>query len=282
VGSRNRAVVPGFVVLLSLWLLATTPDALSGAALAGPLEYANANGAFFVQASIASLMLFAAWRSRSAKLAALLATAVLSLVVFSTKSVAAIVLLILLPVTCLPIAVWRRAQMTVVVCTALFVAALGTTVALGATYSTENRVSVLDHIVDSTLDQRRVALWHEALQMMLDNPGKGVGIARFQALSPTAGRDRDARWTHNGFLQQGAETGVTGLLLTVLMFMWAFVSLSRIRADTFTVLGGIALAALAIHACVDYVLHFPQVVMVTAALVGTAMASPSRAQERAI
>ena len=39
-------------------------------------------------------------------------------------------------------------------------------------------------------------------------------------------------------------------------------------------LGAAALAALVIHACVDYVLHFPAVPLAAAALVGTAQAVP--------
>jgi hypothetical protein len=71
-------------------------------------------------------------------------------------------------------------------------------------------------------------------------------------------------------LQQGAETGVIGLLLLIFIVIWGFSSLGAVKGDTVTVLGGVALAALGIHACVDYILHFPAVPIAASALVGAA------------
>jgi hypothetical protein len=75
-------------------------------------------------------------------------------------------------------------------------------------------------------------------------------------------------------LQQGAETGLAGLLLVVGIFVWGFVSLRTAPTiDAVTVLGAVGLAALGIHASMDYILHFPAVPLTAAALVGAAGAA---------
>jgi hypothetical protein len=67
----------------------------------------------------------------------------------------------------------------------------------------------------------------------------------------------------------------------VLVFVWGFARLWVHPApDVMVALGAASLAALGLHACVDYVLHFPAVPLTAAALVGTAQAVPFRRSRR--
>ncbi|MGH2595282.1 MAG: hypothetical protein ACRDH7_04885, partial [Actinomycetota bacterium] len=98
---------------------------------------------------------------------------------------------------------------------------------------------------------------------------------------PLARRDRDARWAHNEFLQQGVELGWTGVALVVLLFLWGFVRLGMHPApDIIVALGAASLAALGIHASVDYVMHFPAVPLTAVALVATAQSVQRRRPRR--
>jgi O-antigen ligase len=267
----RRSLVPAAVVAGSVLLAGTTPDVLSGASLGGPLGYANANGAFFVQASVAGLMLTAASRTTLVKAVGLVTAIALGVVPFAAKSLTSAILLILLPVFALTIRALAGARVAIAACAAIFIGVFAASIILGSTYASGVRASRLDRLVDATLDERRVALWHEAIVMMRDRPVVGVGLGGFQALSPTARSDRDARWAHNSFIQHGAETGLIGLVLLTLLVLWGFSSLSAFtRPDILSVLGAVGLSALAIHACVDYVLHFPLVPVTAAALVGAA------------
>jgi O-antigen ligase len=107
--------------------------------------------------------------------------------------------------------------------------------------------------------------------MMRNHPLAGVGPGRFSRFSPTAQSDPDEPWAHNDFLQQGAEAGIPGLVLLTLLFAWGFVRLRARRNDATTVLAAAALAALGIHACIEYVLQRPAVPVITAALLGSAL-----------
>lgn len=271
--SMRRTLVPATVVGGAAWVAVITPDLLSGAALGGPLGYANANGAFFLQAAMAGLMLAAGSRATPVRILGLLAAAAFGVVPFAAKSVTSAVLLLVLPVVALSVRAFIGARVAIAFCAVLFIVAFSATIVLGSTYEARDRSSLVARFVDASLDERRAALWHEALAMMRAHPVTGVGLGGFQMLSPTARSDRDARWAHNSFLQQGAETGLIGLLLLVVLFVWGFAGLAASRTPSISlVLGAGALTALGIHACVDYILHFPAVPLTTAALVGAASA----------
>ena len=76
--------------------------------------------------------------------------------------------------------------------------------------------------------------------------------------APTALADADARWAHSAYLQVGAETGVIGAALLGLVLLWVFGALYRSRQDErLIVIGTAAVTALAVHAAIDYVAHFP-------------------------
>jgi hypothetical protein len=156
----------------------------------------------------------------------------------------------------------------------LFVAVLATTIALGATYREENGAV-------RVIPEDRVALWHAALDILSERP-TGVGPGRFDDVPPRFLPEGDVRWAEHDVLQQGAELGWAGLILTVLLFLWGFARLWLHPApDAYVVLGAVALAVLGIAAAVTHVLHVPIVPLVTAALVGSAQ-SLARHGDRAV
>jgi O-antigen ligase len=277
VASVRRPLIPAVIVGAAAVLAVSTPDVLSSAPLSGPFGYSNAKGAFFLQAAIAGLMLATVSRSAPGRFLGVVASIAFGLVPFVVESLTPAVLVFLLPIAALAPRGSVMARAAPLGCGLLFVATLSVTIALGAVYTTADRSGLVDRVVDSTLSQRRAALWHEALVIMGDHPIAGVGVGGFEIFSPTARSDPDARWAHNSFLQQGAETGVVGLILLLLLFVWGFARLGAIGTpDAFSALGAVALAALGIHACVDYILHFPAVPLTAAALVGAAGASQKR------
>jgi len=89
-----------------------------------------------------------------------------------------------------------------------------------------------------TEETGRLQIWGRGIGYMLQHPVFGVGPGNFQTaegtLSPLADRQQfgvGVRWNaaHNTYIQVGAETGVVGLLLFLVMIGGAFVALSRSR-----------------------------------------------------
>lgn len=273
-GLLGRWLVPAAVVAVAATVAMVSPDTLSRSPLQGPFGYVNAAGAFFVQASLAGLMLAAATRAWPARIVGVLAAVVFAAIPFLRGSLAAAALIAFLPAAVLLARGARMVRAAVVACAGLFVLALTATVVVGALHQAGRGAGPLDGLVDRTLSERRAALWHDAIEIMRDEPVTGVGPGRFALVAPTAIGDRDARWGHNELLQQGAEQGLVGFALLLLVFLWGFarlwVSPSR---DSVTALGAVALAALGIQASIDYVLHFPAVPIVAAVLVGVAQSS---------
>jgi peptidoglycan/xylan/chitin deacetylase (PgdA/CDA1 family) len=152
----------------------------------------------------------------------------------------------------------------------VLVAALGTT-ALGAWGDPAS--------LGETLDGRRVRLWTEAASLMEEHALFGVGPGRFAAESPTGGSDLDARWAHHGFLHQGAETGIPGYVLLLLLFLWALLRIATAPGPPgVAVMAAAAVAALATMGSFDYVLHFPLITTIGAALAGTGARQPGRSE----
>ena len=273
VGRLHRALVPATVAIVAA-ALALTSGVLDSGPLGGPFGYRNATGAFYVQATVAALMVAAAVRWRPLRVVGI-AIAVWFAAVAATVSVAAAAGLVVVAVASIALGGARLARGSIVAVALIFVAVLAGTVALGAGYRPGP-----GSVFVRALTERRLELWHESLALIADHPG-GVGPGRFQDVDPTALGDRDARWAHNEFLQQGVELGWAGLVLVVLLFLWGFARLWVHPApDLVVALGAASLAALGIHASVDYVLHFPAVPLAAAALVGTAQAVPLRRSRR--
>ena len=269
---RARWIVPSLLaggIVVTAWLFRS--DLPSAGPLVGPLHYTNASAALYLQGTIAAMLLQVVAPKRWLRISGLVAAVVLGGATLLTNSMAADALLVLAVIvgSCRTQR-WSRVAIASVGC--LLVVALSTSVSLGLLYRPCSDDSAVQRIVGQTLSQRRPALWHDALELMERYPLTGVGPGRFQYASPVARSDRDARWAHNGFLQQGAETGFLGLVIIVAIFGWAFVKLwTAPRHDGAPALGSAALGALGIQACIDYVFHFPVLPIVAAALVGVAV-----------
>jgi O-antigen ligase len=170
----------------------------------------------------------------------------------------------------------RAIRTFVAVMAALLAVAIGISVVLGLTIGGSSRDG--GSAVEDALSSRRPALWHDALVLIREHPINGVGPERFQLESPIARSDPDARWAHDEFLQEGAEQGVVGGALLILLFGWGFLRLSLAAVpDRVTALAATSLAALGIQSSIDYVMHFPALPLVVAALVGAASASSVKA-----
>jgi O-antigen ligase len=275
--------------------------------LGPPLGYANANAALFVQAEVAALMLLVLstrlWHRATAGMLA----AVFALMPVLIGSVAGSIL----AAGVAGAAVLRRARWVPAACgLALALAFVATTAAgglratrgapgtaasdspaAGAPRSRSTTEAILHPpgpkqltAVERAVEgNRRVVLWGEAFSIMAHRPLWGTGPGRFAETAPTALADPDAAWAHNGFLQQGAETGVPGLILVASLFAWALAQTEGVHrraasgrrragasVQAMQAVGAAGVAALGMHATVDYVLHFPAVTVAGALLAGFA------------
>jgi O-antigen ligase len=269
-GRQARTLGPMLLLVVALGVVVASPtDILSAAPLSGPFGYVNAKAAFFAQASLAGIMVSFGSSWPAGRAAGVISAVGFAVVVLSSASLAAVGLLVALPLVAIAVSAWLGVRAAVASCGVLFGIALAGTIFLGARYEAETAVLGPQRL----LTERRLTLWSEAVAITAERPLFGVGPGRFQAVSPTARADRDARWAHHEFLQLGAESGVVGLLLLAGVFVWGFARLS-LGPDTVTALGAAALAALGIHACLDYVLHFAPVPLAGALLVGAATSRP--------
>jgi probable O-glycosylation ligase (exosortase A-associated) len=96
------------------------------------------------------------------------------------------------------------------------------------------RISTLTDYQSDGSAMGRLAAWQTAINMALDNPVWGVGLAKFQAAYPdyASGLAHEtARVTHNAYLQIWAECGSIALGLYLFLIASTFWSLARVRAQ---------------------------------------------------
>lgn len=88
-----------------------------------------------------------------------------------------------------------------------------------------------------TDDAGRVKIWKRGIGYMLDRPVSGVGMGNFQTAEGTLSTlarqgeyGRGVRWgaAHNSFVQIGAELGIPGLLLFIVLIVSLFAALRRV------------------------------------------------------
>ncbi|MEX2556715.1 MAG: O-antigen ligase family protein [Actinomycetota bacterium] len=266
--SRGRPwVVPALVVGgAAIVAVAGRAEILTSRPEQGPFGYANATGAFYLQATIAGLMLAVSAPRAEGRWIGWLGAAAFAGITLATGSAAAAGLLAL-PAAGFVLSVSRRGRPVMVGMAALFAVALFGTIVVGSLAGEPGNGTLGGRI----FDERRETLWHQAVTTIGEHPLTGVGPGAFVEDGPLVRIDADARWAHHGFLQFGAETGIPGMGLVTLAFVWLLVSLAG-RSDpaVFTVLGSAALAVFGIGACVDYLFHFPAITVTAAALAGAA------------
>jgi O-antigen ligase len=268
-GHVHRALVPAAVVVGAVAVLILVGPAIGGAPFGGPFGYRNATGAFYGLAAVAALMVAASIRWTPIRVLGVLVAIAFGVAAAKDSSTAGIGLLAV-AVASIAFAGVRAARASIAVGAALVVLVLAGTIAVGATYQPGD-----DNAVIRAVTERRVVLWRQSLHLMGRRPG-GFGPGTFAQVDRTARQDADVRWAHNEFLQEGVELGWAGFALLVLVFAWAFVRLWVLPApDIVAALGAASLAALGVHSSIDYVLHFPAIPLIAAALVGTAQAVPS-------
>ena len=266
--SRGRPwVVPALVVgAAAILAVVGRGEILSSLPKQGPFGYANATGAFYLQATIAALMLARSAPQVAGRWIGGIGAAAFAGITLATGSAAAAGLLVL-PAAGFVLSVSRRGRPAMIGMAALFAVALFGTIVVGAMAGEPFDGTPRGRI----FDERRKTLWHQAVTTIGEHPLTGVGPGEFVEDGPLVRIDADARWAHHGFLQFGAETGIPGMGLLVLAFAWLLASLvGRPDPAALTVLGSAALAVLAIGACVDYLFDFPAITVTAAALVGTA------------
>ncbi len=273
-GSMIPILAPGAVVAVALFLAFLAADDLVGGPLGGPFGYANATGAFYAQAALAGLMLAVASRRPLPQMVGWIAGIGFASVAVGT-SLAASALVVTLGAAALIVGRWGGVRVYVIVVGGAFLATLLVTAVVGATYSPEDP-GPLGGVIEGSVGERRALLWRDAVDIVREHPVVGAGPGSFRELSRTAIDDRDAVWAHHGFLQVGAETGVPGFVLLVALFVWGFARLWAGPPDAITSLGAASLAALGVHASIDYVMHFPAIPLAAAVLVGAATAARRR------
>lgn len=110
---------------------------------------------------------------------------------------------------------------------------------------------------NTTSEEGRIAIWKRGITMMVTHPLTGIGFNRFPE---GLGRDREARgldsakWqtAHNSLVQIGAETGILGFILFLLLSLNAY----RIFAATAKSGNGSQLAKLGELAQAGFIGHF--------------------------
>ncbi len=271
VARRHRSLPLLLIVAMAALLaLSSSGDVFEDHPLGQPLGYANANAALWGQAATAAALLWALARGRWSRLLAAGASMGFGALTVASGSVAAMSLLVLALVAAVASRRPALRRPTVVGAAILVGAALAVTIALGATYRYDGAQDGASEVAEASLSSRRLALWGDAIDLMVSEPVTGIGPARYRFESPIAAAQHDTREAHNEFLQYGAETGFVGLALVVALFGWAFVRLVAAEPDASVGIAAAAVAALGIHSTVDYILHFPIVPLAAAASVAVA------------
>lgn len=264
--ARSRGLVPGAVaVAITASLALTWPGMLRTGG--PPTGYANTNATLAALGVVAAAAAATSSRRPGVRRGWLLLAALLAAATASVGSLAA-VLVLLAAFGLLACGALRRSARVVIVGGAITVgAALVITGALAV--RADGAGSAAGTLV-------RAELWAGAVELVEEEPLRGVGPGRFAERNP-ATEDTDLRWAHHEYLQIAAELGIGGLVLVLALIGWAWARLWWVavwRPDA-AALGGAAVMVVALHATVDYVFHAPAVV-VAAALLAAVGDGPGR------
>lgn len=283
--TRSQLLAPLIIVGIgaALIAIATPAEVYTRAPRGGPFGYSSITGAFFAQCAFAAMTAAAVGPSVALRAATVVAAIAFGYVTLATDTISAAAALFLLTPVIWVVKERFGVARAILACQVTFVAALVVTLGWAAAYSPDDRSGPIDRLVDATLSERRIEFHHDALSMMLDHPLTGVGSGRYAELSPAVARDADEPWAHHEFLQHGAEAGVLGFALLVLLFLWAFEMLKRcVSSRAASVLAATALCALGLQACVEHIFQQPAVPALAAALVGVAIGMRARGGDGAM
>jgi O-antigen ligase len=237
----------------------------------GPFGYANATATFFVIAAAAALLLH--HRSTHNRTRAIAAASVLlgPVVPAAVGSRAGVVGGLLVAAGLIP-GVQRhdRSRLARTGWAAVCVVVV-LTAALGLAWNASSATTGLPLIDRAAGD--RVELWAKAVDLIGQEPVRGVGPGAFGAAAEPASYPFQ-RYAHSDYLQAGAELGTGGLVLTMGALAWLF----RAARNDDSAVGILVLTAVGTHIAVDYVGQFVIVATSAAAIVGASAArsaSPS-------
>jgi O-antigen ligase len=253
--------------------IASGPRAFSGGPLAPPLGYANANGALYAL-GVASAAIVATCAKKPATrwLAGLLALGLFGLIVASASQAATV---LAAAIVLAALTARRLGRRFALLAPMFVVGGVAITIIVGLTHGMPALAAI-----EQALTERRAMLWQEALEITAREPILGVGPGMFADTSPTAIADADARWAHSAYLQVAAETGILGALLLGAMLLWAYGALYRSPQDPrLVVIVTAAATAFALHAAMDFLVHFPTLVVIAALLVGVATSGVHKGKE---
>lgn len=262
--------LPGVVAIAVLGsLVLGFPEVLKAGG--GPTGYANANATLASMGAIGAAAVAASAPRRDRLRWAALALALVAGVA-ATRSVAGLLALAVVVL----LAAGATALRSAVLAIAGGVVAVSLT--LGVT------VAIADGGDPLGLGERaalRADLWASTLDPLRDRPLRGLGPGGYEeqaAISP----DADYRWAHHGYLQQGADQGLPGLLLLLAVLGWAYGRLRHTAATSpvRAVTGASVLTVVGLHASVDHVLHHAAVPLVAALLFGWATCAPVSSRPR--
>lgn len=257
-----RARVPGLVAVAVGGALALSfPEVLRAGG--APTGYANAN-ATLASLGAVSAMAAGALNPRRGRVAWLLLAVMLAGAVGATGSVAGLLTLAVVVVLALGAGLSRSTTAAVVG------GLVAVSLTLGATTAIAEGADPLGLGHRSAL---RGDLWASALDAIRDHPLRGLGPGGYEHLAPVSG-DADLRWAHHGYLQQGADQGIPGLVLLLALVGWGYARLwaSRGSPAARVLTGASALTIVCLHASVDHVLHHAVVPLVAGLLFGWSIA----------
>jgi O-antigen ligase len=269
-GARFAAVwlIPAAVVILGYSVFIHPPTEALGYLGGGEfLGYTNAKAAFFVQAAFGAAVIVATVRSPLVAVLSIPAIALFVLVPIHARSLGGFLSSLLLIPGLVIGMVGRAHRPTILLAVVLAFGAIGSSLFLAREFAVDPESGLGNRFADRLAG--RAEVWADSYRLLRDHPGFGVGPGGFAENSPTAVDDQDMRWAHNGFLQQGAETGVLGVALLVGLVAWVFFALWRAGTAPAAV-AALAVSSLVIHACADYLFHFPLLPAISAGLAGSA------------
>lgn len=263
-------LVPAAILFLAYAVFIESPaGTLSNLSSAGFLGYANAKAAFFVQAAFAAAMIAAGFRLSVVAVVCLPSIALLAMVPIHARSLGGFLSSLLLVPAVFVSIFGKGRRATIALAGIAAFAAITTSVVLAGRFAGYDAIPRRGDGLAERVDPGRASAWADSYRLLREHPLVGVGPGGFGENSPTAGEERDLRWAHNEFLQQGSETGLPGFALLLGLVAWLFWKLWSVGSGRAAV-AALAVSALVIHSCAEYLFHFPLLPATAAALAGSA------------